>query len=165
LLDTSFFLDAVKNKDEFIDFKKHCKKSQIILVTIDPVAWEFTRGTYGNELSDRLAVMDALVDQYLPINLVDISRDHVPFLIEKYQRIGSNVSIVDFLLGALARKHSNDLCILTKNPKDFPLSFFELKSHLLLNGENFLQAYGVYSFKQKSFKSSKTKREKDVVPF
>lgn len=134
-------------------------------MTIDPVVWEFTKGTFGDELGDRLAFMDDFVDHYLPINSVDISRQHVPFLIEKYQRAGSTASVVDFLLGALARKHNKDLCVLTKNPKDFPLFLFELETHLLISGQNFLQVYGAYSFKQEELESNDMKDADEVVPF
>lgn len=164
LLDTSVFIDTLSHEKEFIDFFDKCKKNNTFLVTIDPVKIEFNRGAENqSRLKVKRQLINSIVDYCLPIH-ASVYDQHIPFLVEKYREGGKTVSLTDFFLGSLLIQHQKDLCLLTKNPKDFPLSIFQLKSYVILKMNRALQVYAVLIFKNVK-KDSKKDKNFDKIPF
>lgn len=152
LLDTSFFIDASFHQEAFFDFYNECRKNEVTLVTISPVALEFTKGSKSKEvISNSLLLMEKFVDAYLPVH-PSVFEKYSPFLVEEYQKKGAGVSITDLLLGGMVYHHKKDLCLLTKNSKDFPLNVFDLETYFLLKNKisSTIQIYGVYCCKEKT---------------
>jgi hypothetical protein len=87
----------------------------------------------------------SIIDAELPIT-PDLVVDHLFEVIKMYGENGRDVSIVDFMLAASAKKYTRDLYVMTKNPKDFPGSIFSLRNYMVLQKTRALQIYGVYKF-------------------
>jgi hypothetical protein len=149
LLDTSFFGDYSAYPEIFFDFVSQCKKNAVTLVTIAPVIAEFTRGFDSAKIfQDKTNLIKEIVGDYLlPIH-PDVFSKEIPWLVEKYGQAGKAISLTDFSLGAMIKIHKADLCLVTKNPADFPTSIFSLESHFLLELERGLQVYGIYCYKK-----------------
>lgn len=79
-----------------------------------------------------------------------------------YKEEGKGVSIVDLLLGASLIKYQKNLCLITKDIKDFPVNIFRRLTHFSLMGHRSIQSYGVYNYSQTS---DKTGVDKDDIPF
>jgi hypothetical protein len=74
----------------------------------------------------------------------------------------SEVSIVDLLLGATLIKYQKNLCLITKDIKDFPVNIFRRLTHFSLMGHRSIQSYGIYDYSQTS---NKMEVDKDDIPF
>jgi len=145
LLDTSVFIDASRYKPTFQDFFLKCKKNNVTLVTIDPVKIEFTRGSENKtKLEVKKQFINSIVGFTLPI-AQSIFNKTIPELIQSYQEIGKSISLTDLILAATTVNHSHDLYLLTKNPKDFPRSVFNLNTHMVIDLKRELQVYAVLS--------------------
>lgn len=149
LLDTSFFGDYSSYPEDFGKFVNSCKKHGITFVTNVAVVTEFSRGSDTTQIyAQKTALVETIIDFVLPIT-PQVFLEEIPWLTEKYGQMGKVVSLTDFILAAQTKQHSTDLCLLTKNPKDFPTSIFSVKTHLLLELERGLQVYGVYYYKKR----------------
>jgi hypothetical protein len=166
LLDTSFFGDYSSYPEVFFEFVEDCKKNSITLVTNIAVSTEFTRGSDTPSIFiQKTALVKKIIDSFLPINsnIFDIE---IPLLTERYGQIGKSISVTDFVLAAQTKLYSNDLCLLTKNPKDFPSSIFTLKTHFLLRLERGLQVYGVYCYQKEKPENESNDQERELeAPF
>lgn len=114
------------------------------------VATEFTRGSDTLEIYlEKTTLVKNVVDLLLPIN-PNILNQEISWLTKHYGQIGKNISLTDFILAAQTKFHYRDLCLLTKNPKDFPTTIFSVKTHFLLQIDRGLQVYGVYFYEDAS---------------
>lgn len=115
-----------------------------------PVATEFLRGSDTNEIFVKKNILIVnIIDYFLPITPKILNKE-VPSLIDKYGQVGKSTSVTDFILAAQTKVHSRDLCLLTKNPRDFPTTIFSVKTYFLLQLERALQIYGIYCYEEKS---------------
>jgi len=147
LLDTSFFGDYASHPTLLIEFVENCKKNDVILATTMPVVTEFTGGSDTPVIyKSKIELVKSVTEYFLPIS-ANVFQTAVPWLTEQYGQIGKAISMTDFMLAALINIHP-DLCLLTKNPQDFPTSVFKVKTYFLLQLERALQVYGVYCFEQ-----------------
>ena len=148
LLDTSFFGDYAAYPETFLDFVEKCRENNITLVTIVPVITEFTRGSETSEIyTQKKTLINNVIGEYILPLRADVFTEVFPWLVEKYGQVGKTVSITDFCLAALTKIHKHDLCLLTKNPKDFPTSIFSVECYFLLELDRALQVYGIYLYK------------------
>ncbi len=147
LLDTSFFGDYSSYPEIFSNFVAECRSNNITLVTIIPVVAEFTKGSDTKNIFKQktLLIKEIIGDYLLPI-LPKVFTEEIPWLVEKYGQAGKAVSLTDFCLAAMTKIHAKDLCLLTKNPKDFLASIFNLKTYFLIQLERGLQVYGIYFY-------------------
>ncbi len=148
----------------FGNFVEECRKNQIILVTNAAVTTEFSKGSDTAQIFiEKSALVNNLIDYLLPI-LPDVFNVEIPWLTEQYGQIGKSVSTTDFILAAQTKMHPNDLCLVTKNPKDFPTSIFSVQTYFLLQLERGLQVYGVYFYEHGKAKETENSDE-IIVPF
>lgn len=149
MLDTSFFGDYSSYPEIFLDFVNTCKENEITFVTNVPVVTEFSKGS-DTELifSEKTALIKKVVDYLLPVTPA-VFQTEVPWLTDRYGQAGRSVSTTDFILAAQTKIHVNDLCLVTKNPHDFPMSLFSVKTYFLIQLERALQVYGIYYFDPK----------------
>lgn len=158
LLDTSFFIDAIEDEVVFREFARKCKAESIQLVTIDPVVFEFIKGSKDDKTREaRLKFINSFTQGYfLPI-VPQVFEVYIPSLMKKYGKEGATVSLTDFMLASMCMHHSHDLCLLTKNTKDFPVSFFKLEDHFIFPNkkQRTLQVYAVYSYERINKKEEK----------
>lgn len=146
LLDTSFFIDALIHPQKFGEFFNHLKSHEIILVTLLSVKAEFLKGTINEaKYETKEKMIDGFVDSYLPED--EKNYENVFELTKRYKEAGKGLSITDLLLGSALLKYPKQLLLMTKNTTEFPLSIFDLKTHLLLSHNKGLQSYGFYSAK------------------
>ncbi|MFZ1721542.1 MAG: hypothetical protein WAU07_03480 [Microgenomates group bacterium] len=153
-MDTSFFGDYAAYPDIFIDFVTKCRDHNITLVTIVPVVAEFTRGSETPDIYKKktLLIKEIVGEHILSIH-PNVFGKEVIKLVEEYGQTGKAVSITDYCLAAMTKIYKVDLCLLTKNPKDFPTSIFAVECYFLLQLNRALQVYGIYTFIDDSFAS------------
>lgn len=158
LLDTSFFGDCAAHPEIFADFVDQCRKLQLSLVTNTHVIVEFFRGFDTQKiLDDKKALVKNIATHVLAIESEVFASESL-WLVEQYGQMGSKVSTTDFLLAAQTKIHAPDVCLITKNPKDFPRKIFALKTSFLLQLERELQVYAVLQYNGLSvLKSTKTR--------
>lgn len=151
LLDSSFFADYSSYPETFTDFTNQCKANGVTLATIMPVFAEFTRGSDTSAIfkNKTLLIKEIVGECLLPIHQT-VFTEEVPWLVEKYGQAGKAMSLTDFCLAAVTKIHKTDLRLLTKNPKDFPSSIFEVDAYFLLQLERGLQVYGIYCYREPS---------------
>lgn len=147
LLDTSFFGDYSAYPETFHGFVQSCRDSEITLVTVAPVITEFTKGSDTPQIyADKSELVKEVVQDYILNIHPKVFLKEIPLLTKEYGQRGKAVSMTDFILAAMTKIYKNDLCLLTKNPKDFPTSIFTMEGYFLLKLDRALQVYGVYSY-------------------
>lgn len=120
-LDTNTLVTAV-NYEEYGQILNKIKDAGCALLTIPSVAFEFTRG------SDNIDIYNSRADFLNSIATVfNIEKDleNAKELIVALQKIASDASYTDFLLGICSGKYQCG--VLTENHKHFPLSVFDRK--------------------------------------
>lgn len=147
LLDNSVFIDATNHSQAFFELFAQMKQVGAKLVTVDQVAFEFTKGGQSKDvvLAKREQIAEIVELSNLPIR-PEVYSTLVPDLIERYGEIGKAISITDLLLAGVLQSYRNDMLLLTKNPRDFPSSVFTLQSHLILQTRQSLHIYGVFGY-------------------
>jgi hypothetical protein len=92
LLDTSVFIDAYLHPSEFSDFFANCRRSRVTLVTIDPVAIEFVKGSDSEEkMEEKKLFINQIIYQLLPV-AHDIISLHIPQVVKEYGVFGKSAS-------------------------------------------------------------------------
>lgn len=161
LLDTNFFIDASNHKGSFKNLVKTFLENDATLVSIEPVLTEFLKGSPSEDkYKIKAEYFEEIVSSFLPItkDVFDNARE----LTRMYKEEGKGVSIVDLLLGATLMKYQRNLCLITKDIKDFPTNIFLRLTHFSLMGHRSIQSYGVYDY---SHTSDKIGADKDDIPF
>lgn len=148
ILDTNVFVDAYSNPREFKVLFDELKKNGVVLITLDLVLFEFLKGASEDQkFQVKKEFLETIVDAYQPVTKYtsDIGID----LIKEYRERGKGVEPVDFLLGAALKQYRRVAYLMTKNTNHFPSAVFDLKSYLLMEKAQSLQAYGIYSYTPK----------------
>lgn len=161
LLDTNFFIDASNHKSSFKSLVKTFLENDATLVTIEPVQAEFLKGSPSEDkYKIKAEYFGEIVSNFLPVtkDVFDNARE----LTRMYKEEGKGVSIVDLLLGVTLIKYQKNLCLITKDIKDFPTNIFRRLTHFSLMGYRSIQSYGVYNY---SRTSDERGAGKDDVPF
>lgn len=161
LLDTNFFIDSSNHKSSFKSLVKTFLENDATLVSIEPVRAEFLKGSPSEDkYKIKAEYFEEIVSNFLPVTK-DIF-DNVRELTKMYKEEGKGVSIVDLLLGATLIKYQKNLCLITKDIKDFPTNIFRRLTHFNLLDRRSIQSYGVYDYGQTS---DETGVEEDDIPF
>lgn len=161
LLDTNFFIDASNHKKQFERLVKAFLENDATLVSIEPVQTEFLKGSPSeNKYKIKVEYFEEIISNFIPITK-DIF-DNVRELTKMYKEEGKGVSIVDLLLGATLIKYQKNLCLITKDIKDFPTNIFRRLTHFNLLDRRSIQSYGVYDYGQMT---DKTGIKEDDIPF
>lgn len=147
LLDTSVFIDALKNPAAFRSFINELKRNSTTIVTLDVIKIEFLKGAVDvKSYNEKEEIINEIVDAILPINPVEITKNLYQ-LIQKMREDAKSASITDLIIGSVLMHHKTNLYLMTKNSHDFPTNIFTLESIINLSKRRTIQAYGVYLYK------------------
>lgn len=144
LLDTSFFIDVAKYAIKFQEIIDQLKSDGNTLVTIEPVRAEFLLGSEEKNRITKNEMLEDIIDLILPIT-PDVINKQLNNLVNAYGPKGRGIGMCDLLIGATLQKYSNDLFLVTKNPKDFPKPTTQLITYFLLDLNQGLHTYAILS--------------------
>lgn len=145
LLDTNVFIDAFKNPKEFTKLFNGLKENGVVLVTMDTVLIEFTKGAFDSKkFEDKKRFVKEIIETFLPIDkeILDDSLSFVDF----YKEEGKDVSVTDFILAGCLAKFGKNIFLMTKDIKDFPTNIFEMETYFNLFHRKAIHNYGIYRY-------------------
>lgn len=167
LLDTNVFIDSF-NFDrpvDYIKFFNNLKDNDTTLATIDGVVLEFLKGSKNEEVFNRKKEhLDDITDIILPTQRDDSEK--IKELIRLYQSDGGGIEIVDYYLGANLLRYRKNLCLMTRNTRDFPQNIFSLISTISFSSFKTIFTYGIYTYDHESATTPQTGLiNPDDIPF
>lgn len=148
LLDTNVFIDALIKPSVYRDFFNDLKKSDVTLVTIDLVKYEFLKGAANNEkYKEKEKFLNAIVEAVLP--MTPKTFELVYSLIKSYGEDGKAPQMTDLVLGAFLMQFKKNIFLMTKDTTDFIQSIFDLPHIINVPHHKGIHTYGIYQYSQK----------------
>lgn len=146
LLDTSVFIDTLKNISSFRQFINELKKSDVTIVTLDFIKIEFLKGAIDSKAyKEKEELIGEIVDFVLPIS-PSVITVNLYNLTKIMKEDAKSASVVDLLIGSVLMHHKSGLFLMTKNSHDFPTNIFNLVSVINISKRKTIQCYGIYNF-------------------
>ena len=146
LLDTNFFIDAFRFKEEYGKFLQELKRRDIAFVSPSLVKYEFVRSKTIDVVRNKEDYFYQIVDTVLPYDLkVD---ELVISTIEEYKQFMEGLPLVDLILAVYLKRYKG-LRLLTRDHNDFPTLVFK-REHLFNIEEFESRIYGIYSYKPRT---------------
>lgn len=146
LLDSNFFIDAFRDKNEYGKFVKDLKNIGVAFVSPNFVKYEFIRSKTIDVVREKEKYFHQIVDTVLPYDQkID---DLAISTIEEYKQYMEGLPLTDLVL-AIYLKRYKGLRLLTRDHSDFPTTVFTRE--YIFNIESFKdRIYAVYSYMPKT---------------
>jgi len=162
-LDTCVFINAFKNPDSFKDLFEFFDHNNNPLTTTILNYFEFSK---GNDTLVDFGVakdwFDRIIKDFLyPVRLLEEEAEKIKLI---YRKDGQKLKITDLFLAALAKKHKNDMLIMTKDHGDFIKDLFDIQAYMPYVHKSQVELYCFYRFSEDKYfkKLEKLERTKRI---